>query len=50
MGVFNGVVQGIADIITSVGAVDAGTLVIAGIVVAGLAYVGNRLGFIKFGK
>lgn len=47
MSVFAGVVQGFADIIVSVGSVDAGTLVIAGIVVAGLVYAANKLGVIN---
>ena len=47
MSVFAGVVQGIADIITSLGGVDAGTLVIAGVVVAGLVIAANKLGVIK---
>lgn len=45
--VFAGVVEGVADIIVSVGGVDAGTLVIAGVVVAGLVYAANKLGVIS---
>lgn len=46
MSVFAGVVQGVADIVVAIGGVDAGTLVIAGVVVAGLVYTANRIGII----
>lgn len=47
MNVFAGVTQGIADIVISLGGVDAGTLVIAGVVVAGLVIAANKLGVIS---
>lgn len=43
MSVFDGVVQGIAEIVKSIGGTDAGSLVIAAIVVAGLSYVALRI-------
>lgn len=47
MSVFAGVVQGFADIAISLGGVDAGTLVIAGVVVGGLVLIASKLGYIS---
>lgn len=45
--VFDGIVDGLSTIVKSVAGVDAGTLVVAGIVIAGLIYAANRFGYIK---
>lgn len=47
MTVFEGIVQGLADIVKSIGGVDAGTIIVVALVIVAIVYAANKTGVIN---